>query len=335
MSESENESEQRSLIQINKHMKISDCITEHRLTERTGGILNRLGGAMTSAVGNQSAVQGRATFLKQKFDTYLQNSGQTATADSLIAFLKQTGYPTSRAEQVVGTGTQDAAQTPQGQPPLQQKSKRVPMDSKANTDSYEQFKGQIRQLQPAGNKSLPVNMAAGVEASIAKLAKGDKESGSVAAQKILNFAKAGYDVSGLTDKWTANSRAGERFLTQSVFISVSKMLQEHGLYWSDLKIGIRLDENVRDRVYIFEINEDTALSNDIINQAFTASVQDAFKTGMLKVGGDGQVKVATSSGRSAAPGQTSNLRLSSFDKIKDLVNDLTPSEKIELKNLLD
>ena len=56
-----------------------------------------------------------------------------------------------------------------------------------------------------------------LQASIAKLAKGDKESGVAAAQKIMTFAKAGVDVSKQQQAWVANAKAGERFLTQSVY----------------------------------------------------------------------------------------------------------------------
>jgi len=88
-------------------------------------------------------------------------------------------------------------------------------------------------------------MAAKLDGDMAKLAKGDKDSGAFAAQKILKFAQAGYDVSALQPKWMASSKAGERFLTQSVYREISKMLKEHGLTWANLGLRIRLNESVK------------------------------------------------------------------------------------------
>ena len=90
---------------------------------------------------------------------------------------------------------------------------------------------------------MPPKTAADIETLIAKLAKGDKESGVAAAQKIMQFAKAGVDVSKQQQAWTANSKAGERFLTQSVYFEITKMLREHKLSWSDLGIRVHLLEN--------------------------------------------------------------------------------------------
>jgi hypothetical protein len=85
-------------------------------------------------------------------------------------------------------------------------------------------------------------MAAGISADIAKLAKGDKESGVAAADKIMKFAQRGMDVAKLQQAWVANAKAGERFLTQSVYYEITKMLKEHNLSWSDLGIRIHLLE---------------------------------------------------------------------------------------------
>jgi hypothetical protein len=115
----------------------------------------------------------------------------------------------------------------------------------AATDPYENLKGQMRQLQPQpGAKPLPDKFATSLQGDMAKLAKGDKESGTYAADKILKFAKAGYDVSKLAPTWTASSKAGERFLTQSVYRAISNMLREYGLSWENLGLRIRLDESV-------------------------------------------------------------------------------------------
>ena len=108
-------------------------------------------------------------------------------------------------------------------------------------DTYEKAKGDIRKVQ-SGTKPMPPKTAADIEAALAKLAKGDKESGVFAAQKIMNFAKAGVDVSKQQQAWIANSKAGERFLTQSVYYAITKMLREHNLSWSDLGIRVHLLE---------------------------------------------------------------------------------------------
>ena len=116
----------------------------------------------------------------------------------------------------------------------------------ASTDPYENLKGQVRSIQPTPNaKPLPANMVASLQGDMQKLAKGDKESGTFAANKILKFANAGYDVSKLAPAWTASSKAGERFLTQSVYRAISKMLKEHGLVWANLGLRIRLTESVK------------------------------------------------------------------------------------------
>lgn len=119
--------------------------------------------------------------------------------------------------------------------------------NKAGSDSFEKAKSNIRTVQ-GGQKPIPDKVAQGIQADLAKLAKGDKESGVFAAQKIMNFAKAGYDVSKLQPQWTANAKAGERFLTQSVYYAITKMLREHGLGWADLGLRIRLVENTNEVV---------------------------------------------------------------------------------------
>ncbi len=121
--------------------------------------------------------------------------------------------------------------------------------NKAASDTFEKAKGDIRKVQ-GGTKPLPDQMAAGVQADIAKMAKGDKESGVAAAQKIMGFAQRGMDVAALQQAWSANAKAGERFLSQSVYRSITNMLREHGLIWSDLNLRVRIDESVGNGVFI-------------------------------------------------------------------------------------
>ena len=161
---------------------------------------------------------------------------------------KSTPQPAAQSKQPA-----QATQTPQAEPaaaPAQgqadttaqgQTTATAAPKNAAAGDTYEKAKGDIRKVQ-SGTKPLPEPMAAGISADIAKLAKGDKESGVAAADKIMKFAQRGMDISKLQQAWIANSKAGERFLTQSQYFEISKMLREHGLRWSDLGLRIHLLE---------------------------------------------------------------------------------------------
>ena len=127
-------------------------------------------------------------------------------------------------------------QTPTAQPQA------APEKNAAAGDTYEKAKGDIRKAQ-SGTKPIPPKAAADIQTAIAKLAKGDKESGVFAAQKIMNLAKAGVDISKQQQAWVANAKAGERFLTQSVYLEISKMLRENNLSWSDLGMRVHLLED--------------------------------------------------------------------------------------------
>jgi hypothetical protein len=130
--------------------------------------------------------------------------------------------------------------------------KAAPTKNAAAGDTYEKAKGDIRKVQ-SGTKPLPEPMAAGISADIAKLAKGDKESGVAAADKIMKFAQRGMDVAKLQQAWMANSKAGERFLTQSVYFEITRMLKEHGLRWSDLGLRVHLVESTNKYVGISQL----------------------------------------------------------------------------------
>ena len=119
--------------------------------------------------------------------------------------------------------------------------------NKAATDNYEKAKADIRKVQ-SGTKPIPPKSAQEIQADLAKLAKGDKESGAFAAQKIMKLANVGVDVSKVQQQWLANAKAGERFLTQSVYFEITKMLREFNLGWNDLGLRIRLVENTNDVV---------------------------------------------------------------------------------------
>jgi hypothetical protein len=167
--------------------------------------------------------------------------GPDAAAQARIAAAPH-GYDpeTGKPNPAPGAPATDAAPAP-GAPAAP-----APTKNAAGTDSYENVKGQMRKITPvAGAKPLPAEMAARLDGDMAKLAKGDKDSGVFAADKILKFANAGYDVSALQPKWMASSKAGERFLTQSVYREISKMLKEHGLTWANLGLRIRLNESIK------------------------------------------------------------------------------------------
>ena len=163
-----------------------------------------------------------------------------------------TAAPAASATAQTSAATAKPAATATTQPTV---GKTTAPANKAATDTFEKAKGDIRKVQ-SGTKPLPDQMAQGVQADIAKMAKGDKESGVAAAQKIMGFAGKGMDVAALQQAWSANAKAGERFLSQSVYRSITNMLGEYGLAWKDLGISVRLVESVSEGVFIKYINRD-------------------------------------------------------------------------------
>jgi hypothetical protein len=160
-------------------------------------------------------------------------------AKTLLTYIDSLKGAAPAAAQKAPAGAPAAGQTaPAGEDPSA-----APTASKnaAGGDTFEKAKGDIRKVQ-SGTKPLPEPMAAGISADIAKLAKGDKESGVAAADKIMKFAQRGMDVSKQQQAWVANAKAGERFLTQSVYFEITKMLREHNLSWSDLGMRVHLLE---------------------------------------------------------------------------------------------
>lgn len=174
----------------------------------------------------------------------LQNPPKPAQAAPKPAGTANVGQKTSAPAQAATKTAQPAAtgSASSVKPSSTAPTQPTATANKAGSDSFEKAKGDIRRVQ-SGTKPIPDKVAQGIQADLAKLAKGDKESGVFAAQKIMNFARAGYDVSKLQPQWTANAKAGERFLTQSVYYAITKMLKEHNLSWADLGLRIRLVEN--------------------------------------------------------------------------------------------
>ena len=190
----------------------------------------------------------------QKFVAKLSSADAKALVGHIDSLTKSTGSQPKAATQGQTAPAQggqqpaQATQAPKAEPtatdtttPAQGGAAPAADKNAAAGDTYEKAKGDIRKVQ-GGQKPMPPKTAATISSDLAKLAKGDKESGVAAAQKIMQFAKAGVDVSKQQQAWIANSKAGERFLTQSVYFEISKMLRENNLSWSDLGIRIHLLE---------------------------------------------------------------------------------------------
>jgi len=127
------------------------------------------------------------------------------------------------------------APTPAGTPPNNPRNA-------AQSDTYAKAKSDIRKVQ-GGQKPMPRNTAVVINRALTQLSKGSKEHGVWAAEKILRFASAGVDVTRQQQAWIANAKAGERFLTQSTYLELSRMLRENNLRWSDLGLRIHLVES--------------------------------------------------------------------------------------------
>jgi hypothetical protein len=130
-----------------------------------------------------------------------------------------------------------------------QKSKVSSKDIRSS-DTYEKYKSKVRTLKSPTDRPLPNKFVQSVTQDIAKLAKGDKESGALAAERILKFARAGRDVRGLQQQWLNSAKAGERFLTQSVYRFASNLLSENNLTWKDLGLRVRLTESHNNKKFI-------------------------------------------------------------------------------------
>ena len=197
------------------------------------GIAQKIGAKIGSALG-----RGVAALVRPK-DT--DGDGQPDSAEE----------PTPAATAQPAQGDKQPAQTPANR--FAGGGLQVPQGA----DSFEVSKNQMRNLQPApGAKPLPAQMVTSLQADMKKLAAGDKESGVYAADKILKFAKAGYDVSKIQPQWLAQAKAGERMLTQSAYHEITNMLESFGLTWKDLGLVVRIDESVSD--YVFIISKELA-----------------------------------------------------------------------------
>ena len=253
-------------------MKFNDMVSENKLDELSpgevvtglgkgvksvgSGIANFAKGFGQGLMGKQAGVSTKDPLKDIKAAISKLNAEQLADLRKHIDTLaKSAATATPQTSQNTQTNPQTTAGQPTAKPaastaPAQSRTapaapgaKTAPATGKnaAANDTYEKSKANIRSVQ-GGEKPLPANIAQGIQADLAKMAKGDKESGVFAADKIMKLAKLGMDVKDIQAKWLANSKAGERFLTQSQYFEISKMLREHGLRWSDLGLRIHLVE---------------------------------------------------------------------------------------------
>lgn len=89
-------------------MKITDLLAQSKsqVDEAPMGFLKTMGNKVASTFGSGQA-QGRldtgniANGLKKEFDVYLGKTGQQATGEMVLGFLKSKGYPTAGAEKVL------------------------------------------------------------------------------------------------------------------------------------------------------------------------------------------------------------------------------------------
>lgn len=190
-----------------------------------------------------------ADVLRNKLNKHFAGDQNKKTEQHFIAnFIKDAMPELAKAVAKAASTQQAQSQSPGPQPEQPQTTNTKRAVGAPNTDPYEVLKGQVRRLQPRLNaKPLTSNIIAELQNDIQKLAKGDKESGEYAAKKILKLAAAGYDVSKLTPNWLAGSKANERFLTQSIYRVIDKILKECNITWANLGLKIRLTESVSGR----------------------------------------------------------------------------------------
>lgn len=200
---------------------------------------------------NKSIGQATGDDLKSFFDEAgLDSSGiSTGALDKKTlnaAMLDAATQTKSKSKKTsLAKATTPAVKKSQQSKPVKKKSQ-----DRRSSDSYEKAKSNMRVLRSPQGKPLPDEILQRLAVDIRKLAKGDKESGVYTADKILKYAKAGRDVSGMQQRWLQSAKAGERFLTQSVYRFVNNLLAEHNLTWKDLGLQIRLTESQNQKQFI-------------------------------------------------------------------------------------
>jgi len=154
-------------------MKIHDLLTEQRLDEKPMGLLKSLGNKTMAAFGSGKA-QGKvetgtmANQLRKQFDVYLGKTGEEATADSIIDFLKSKDLPTSAAEKMLGGGGAAPPETPAAPDAAEPAASTEKPVQAATTDTPP---------PPAAAQDDKAAIAARVKANVGKTAAATKASG--------------------------------------------------------------------------------------------------------------------------------------------------------------
>lgn len=138
---------------------------------------------------------------------------------------------------------------------LLKKAKAALVATQTASDPYEVYKGELRKTAgQAGDKPLPAQIAtkfrAELRGDLEKIKAGDKDTGAYAAQKILKYAKAGYDVSKDANQWLMMAKVGERVLAKEAHEEINQLLESHGVTWADLGLRVR---SAGDVVFISEM----------------------------------------------------------------------------------
>lgn len=126
----------------------------------------------------------------------------------------------------------------------------------AEKDPYNVYKSQMRDLAKSATtgKKLPTQLstklANELRQDLPRISKGDKDMAATVAQKIMKYAKAGYDLQPAVRSWLTSVQKAEKMLPESDYRMLSELLEEHGLTWGDLGITVRIDESQSGMVFI-------------------------------------------------------------------------------------
>lgn len=221
---------------------------------------------------------------QEKLLSAWRKAGSPTDSDEFVEFLKSQGIDHSVVDEYLGTSTTakptDSAEVTfnTGNPEFDQQLQTL-MAQKgrdavvkaltaykakltAQSDTYEQFKSQLRKLaKTPGAKKLPAaattKFKAELQSDLAKLGHGDKESGIYAANKIMQYARAGYNMNDQINSWLAAVNKEKRIIGEDVcYLDISDarmiaaILKENNLTWSDLGIRVVLSESRLSGIFI-------------------------------------------------------------------------------------
>ena len=222
---------------------------------------------------------------KDKLLKAWREAGSPVDSDEFAEFLKSQGVDHSVVDNYLGTTTTTPKSTdtaevvfntgnPEFDQQLQELMAKKGRDAvvkaltaykaklTAQSDTYEQFKSQLRKLaKTPGSKKLPAatttKFKAELQSDLAKLGHGDKESGIYAANKIMQYARAGYNMNDQINSWLAAVNKEKRIIGEDVcYLDISDarmiaaILKENNLNWSDLGIRVILSESKLSGIFI-------------------------------------------------------------------------------------